>query len=450
MTTFDRVLPELLRICEEHTASRTGINRYCVVRDVRGRVRIVVQPQAGMEPELDSLTLALKTELGSYFSGPVLSTGSSGEQQRLAKKLLELDQGKKWPTGWPRSFENVLQGSIEIAADTAWTGIDRTIGKEAWLSNARISPPWPLVRGQTPPVLTFHSFKGGVGRTTLVAAYAVWLAKRDPALRIAVIDLDLEAPGLGSLLNVRSTRGVLDVLIDHVATNSLDLADASAEAPLDGLNGRITVFPAGNIDDRYLQKLARLDYSSVAPGEENPVGSALRAMLTCIKPNFDIILLDSRAGLHDLAGLSLQGLAHIDVLVFRGTNQNLLGLEQTLKLLGAREGVDLLLVETLLPANEPEVRMARIAKTRERVYALLSDYVYVEGEVPQLTDVGEAHDVVPVMRYEWLDGLDVIGPQVEAILANPDFKIVAERLDMKWFAEVEEEVADDIVAGELQ
>jgi hypothetical protein len=81
-------------------------------------------------------------------------------------------------------------------------------------------------------------------------------------------------------------------------------------------------------DGCYVSKLARLDDSSAEPGETNPVEEALRALLKSLKaltPAFDVILLDSRAGLHDLAGLSLHGLAHVDVLVFRGTAQNLAG-----------------------------------------------------------------------------------------------------------------------------
>ena len=41
MITFDRVLSELIRTCQEDVASRQAIDRYCVVRDVRGRVRLV-------------------------------------------------------------------------------------------------------------------------------------------------------------------------------------------------------------------------------------------------------------------------------------------------------------------------------------------------------------------------------------------------------------------------
>lgn len=76
------------------------------------------------------------------------------------------------------------------------------------------------------------------------------------------------------------------------------------------------MFPAGRVDDSSIQKLARLDFSSTEPGEHNPVSLALKAMLKKLKADHDVVLLDARTGLHDLAGMSLHGLAHVDVLVF--------------------------------------------------------------------------------------------------------------------------------------
>jgi hypothetical protein len=117
-----------------------------------------------------------------------------------------------------------------------WCGIERTIAKEAWLERTPLLP-WKL-RGDAPPIVTFHSFKGGVGRTTMAAAHAVRLAHEGK--RVALVDLDLEAPGLASLFGVATGRGVLDALVDHGVTGSIDLSDTSARPPLgDGLGDRV-------------------------------------------------------------------------------------------------------------------------------------------------------------------------------------------------------------------
>jgi MinD-like ATPase involved in chromosome partitioning or flagellar assembly len=375
------------------------------------------------------LEVALTGALGKYFVPPILSAASGGDVQRLAKQLLDQTYGK-WPSGWPRSFRNLLGGEeTPIAIGSRWTGIERTIGKDAWLTVTPPRPPWPLVRGRTPAIVTFHSFKGGVGRTTLAAAHAIRAASGRPPRRVAVLDLDLEAPGIGSLLAAETERGVLDVLVDHIATGEVNLDGASSPARIDrAIDDQITVFSAGRPDDSYLQKLARLDFSSTEPGKENRVGAALAAMLGAMKPHFDVILLDSRAGLHDIAGMSLHGLAHVHVLVFRGTRQHLIGLGQTLRVLGAQEASKLVLVETMLPNDEP-VFVAHRERVRGQVYELLCEHVYAEQDPPQLVDNGEPHDVVSVHRREWLDGMDSLSGQVERVQKDDDLGEVSRRVD---------------------
>lgn len=432
MITFDRVLPELIRICQEDVASQQAIDRYCVVRDVRGRVRLIADLRDGAF-SLGRLEQLLKAALADYFVGPIMSTATGDGIARLAKQMLDRSKDQ-WPAGWPTSSRNLLGGAeVAIGARERWTGIERTIGKDAWLSTRPPKPPWRLVPNRTPPIITFHSFKGGVGRTTLLAAYAIHLASRSPARRVTVVDLDLEAPGVGSLLGATSERGVLDVLVDHIATGHIDLDGAATPALLGGdVDRNITVFTAGALNSAYLQKLARLDFSSTEPGEHNPVGLALAEMLKQIKASSDVILLDARAGLHDLAGMSLHGLAHVDVLVFRGAEQNLAGLGETLRTLGDQaDEPELVLIETLLPTQDEEFESRR-RRTRDRVYELLCRYIYPDDDPPQLGDVGEPHDVVAVRRREWLDGIDTLRDRVQAVLNEAELQDVARRLDDAW------------------
>lgn len=426
MITFDRVLPELLATCEDGAVA-SQLGRCCVVRDVRGRVRLVVEPAAAAAPALVStLQAELARRLGGFFVEPVLATHAGGELGRVAKKLL--DQSRTWPPGWPTEVTNLLGAAAPIDHGGKWTGIERTLGKEAWLSTSPPRKPWPLVLGNTPPILTFHSFKGGVGRTTLVAAHAVRLAAEQR--RVAVLDLDLEAPGVGALFGVTCERGVLDLLVDHVATGRIELEGASSTVAIGAAPAaEITVFPAGRLDEAYLHKLARLDFTSADPiAAENPVGAALAALLKVLKSRFDVILLDARAGLHDLAGISLHGLAHVDVLVFRGTEQGLLGLEQTIRALGALPETELVLIESQLP-NDAEVFERQHTRSRTRAYDALQTHVYEDEDPPQLADVGAAHDVIPVRRKEWLDGLDGVAGRVADILADAELAAVSRRLE---------------------
>jgi MinD-like ATPase involved in chromosome partitioning or flagellar assembly len=61
-------------------------------------------------------------------------------------------------------------------------------------------------------VLTFYSFKGGVGRSMAIANVAELLFR--PGLKVLLVDFDLEAPGLERYFTVRADgcRGVIDML----------------------------------------------------------------------------------------------------------------------------------------------------------------------------------------------------------------------------------------------
>ena len=66
---------------------------------------------------------------------------------------------------------------------------------------AEASP--PEMAAQLPPVIAFHSFKGGVGRTINALALAKAITKQREDARVLFIDADLEAPGVTWLVKKR-------------------------------------------------------------------------------------------------------------------------------------------------------------------------------------------------------------------------------------------------------
>ena len=63
--------------------------------------------------------------------------------------------------------------------------------------------PLPPLPSNWPPVIAFHSFKGGVGRTLHALALALALAEPNNGARVLLVDGDMEAPGLTWLLHER-------------------------------------------------------------------------------------------------------------------------------------------------------------------------------------------------------------------------------------------------------
>lgn len=127
--------------------------------------------------------------------------------------------------------------------------------------------------------VAFYSFKGGLGRTTALVLSALQLARQGK--RVALIDFDLEASGLGSLFltdqnseDSVQVQGVVDYLIDLAANdykaNALDLASyyftVNQQSLVGQEGGELLVFPATNeqpIGGRqatnYIDKLAKIN-----------------------------------------------------------------------------------------------------------------------------------------------------------------------------------------------
>jgi chromosome partitioning protein len=85
-----------------------------------------------------------------------------------------------------------------------------------------------MVSGKT---IAFHSYKGGTGKTTLIANTAALYAKR--GLNIGLVDLDLYAPSLGSYFHKKPSTFLNDVLSGH-AEISEAVVDLGSELNLKG------------------------------------------------------------------------------------------------------------------------------------------------------------------------------------------------------------------------
>lgn len=422
--TFDAVLPSLVRVCEE-TAGFASVACACVVRDPRGRVRLVLKPSGtSFAFELGALEGELLRELGAHFVPPIWRTDDpNGDAQRLARKALELA-----PKPWEAEYTD-LAGTRHVAQGSRWRRLERRLTKEVWLSDVRSDAPWALA-DDAPAIVTFYSFKGGVGRTTALASCA-WQAA-EAGESVVVVDLDLEAPGMGPLLGADTDRGVLDFIVDFLATEGRSLDGMVAPATQFGaVADHVRVIPAGNLDISYLEKLARLDFvgsrlidtSTAASAEKNPVELALVALLHEVHRQFKprYILIDSRAGLHDLAGLSLHGLAHIDVIIGRATQQGYQGLDLTLQALGRRKSRDRLLsvvVHSLAPPA-PDTPAANDEEAAFRVAAYKSFRQWIYGNpARQEGDASAPHWPRVIRSDEALERFTQIGAVKERLFSS--------------------------------
>lgn len=176
------------------------------------------------------------------------------------------------------------------------------------------------------PVIAFYGLKGGVGRSTALSALAYSLGEQGK--RVLVLDLDLESPGISETLlphDARPDFGIVDWLVEDAVGNADDalLREMAASSPISPV-GEVRVIPAyGSRTKLYLPKLSRayLDTQSKAGTEH--FGNRLRRLTTKLIEEYrpDVVLIDSRAGLHDIAAAVITHLANIALLFATDSRQ---------------------------------------------------------------------------------------------------------------------------------
>ncbi|HCF3553889.1 MAG: AAA family ATPase [Pseudomonas sp.] len=115
-------------------------------------------------------------------------------------------------------------------------------------------------------VVTFFSYKGGVGRTTSLALTAAYLSRKGK--KVFVIDCDFEAPGLINFFNTSQVdsckSGLVEYLNDRGFLGGCNIEDYvyEIEKSYSGI-GSINLMSAGNIMESnedlisYLEGLGR-------------------------------------------------------------------------------------------------------------------------------------------------------------------------------------------------
>jgi len=309
-------------------------------------------------------------------------------------------------------------------------------------------PPWEadIDEGGGPPVLVFYSFKGGVGRSTALAAFAIQRARMGE--RIAVVDFDLDAPGAGVLLaademGTTAAWGVLDYLLERPYGQG-DLGDYFRVCRREDVTGpgEIMVFPAGRMDERYLAKLARIDFEPHAEEEgKHPLLLMLEQIRT--EQNPDWVLIDARAGLSDPAGLLLGGLAHMYVVFGTSSEQSWQGIRLVIRHLGAQrvlEGkrqIEGILVQAMVPEDTEAAKNAK-AGFSDRARDEFADHYYAEDpEDPEEDRLWYVRDIddseaphVPVALYysPKLAHFDLIDDVADYLAETREYRALTDRI----------------------
>ena len=300
-------------------------------------------------------------------------------------------------------------------------------------------------------MVAFYSFKGGVGRTTAAASFAIQRARVGE--RVAVLDLDIEAPGIGTLLDPGegiegASWGVLDYLLERpVLQKAPDLRDyyhACAREKVTG-RGEILVVPAGQTNRDFLAKLSRVDLEPGVPGQKHPLLILLEQVRDDLRP--DWILLDCRAGISEAAGFVLSGLPHLSVLFGTASEQSWLGLRIVLERMGADRvhrglpQLECLLVHAMVP-DEPTIGAIAKADFSSTSADEFTDCYYASNPddpdedalwyVRDMENEFAPHLPAAIPYKSRLAFVKRIDDVADALADDPDYRNLAERIAIRF------------------
>ncbi|CAM2802858.1 ParA family protein [Rariglobus hedericola] len=336
-----------------------------VIRDIHGRIRVAIDANSD---EHQNLRTEIISKLGAIDT------------------YLAADSGV--------IFKDELFNSNDIFNDPAilevFIPVDGQTLKIQLLDRQITGQDWSSIEPETTtniPRLVFFSLKGGVGRSTALTMLAYRLAQEGK--NVLLIDLDLESPGLSGLLlppDKMAEFGIIDWLLEDAnGQGDAVLSRMISVSPLaETTTGQIRIAASMGMDESfYLDKLSRV-YADVSSGGKSlrfseRIAKLINSLEEQEKP--DVILIDSRAGLHDLGALSIVVLATHAFLFATDTAQTWQGYGHLFSHWRMRPKIakkvreKLWIVDALFPETNQATRAAQFL---DRSYKLFSENLYEE------------------------------------------------------------------------
>jgi hypothetical protein len=372
MTTFDKILPCVTELLHAHRGTVDLLDWLLINRDLNGRVRLIV-------PEAIETEEAIRSQMGVFA-------------ESLAEQLGAHSHPAKAAILYEASRELASQGATSHSLEGfghVWLA-DRLATEGNWAQIA------PETEGRRRVV--FFSIKGGVGRSTALAATAWTLAQAGK--RVLVLDLDLESPGLSSSLlppERQPAFGITDWLVEDLVDNADEVFESMIATSDLSHDGEIYVAPAHGADPgEYVSKLGRVWMPKAeANGSLESWSARLQRLLTKLEARVqpDVVLIDSRAGIDEVASTCVTDLGANLVLLFALEGSQTWNGYQVLFEHWRRARVAEAMRERLkvVAALVPEIdRVAYLEGLREHAYEIFVDSLYDEIAPPSTDAIGPA------------------------------------------------------------
>ena len=198
-----------------------------------------------------------------------------------------------------------------------------------------------MKRSDIGTVVTFYSYKGGVGRSMALANVGTLAAMN--GAKVLLLDWDLEAPGLEKyfsaskssrlLKDPTTTPGIIDIL-ERAKTKSIHWQDCIITTKIGSVS--LDIISAGKKDEHYRKRVQTLNWPELF--EKHDVAYKLDKLRDEFKEKYDLILIDSRTGITDIGDICTVLMPDALVAMFVSNLQNVEGTKTVIK--RARESRD--------------------------------------------------------------------------------------------------------------
>lgn len=199
-------------------------------------------------------------------------------------------------------FSGIKKPSTKKDGFSDWESMIKSLEADAKIKDKK-------VKNDLPHLISFYSYKGGVGRTLALVQTAYLLAKKGK--NVLMLDLDIEAPSLYDIFSnkIELDKGIVDYLYEQEFAGEekdINIDDIVSNIQVDEtLAGNLYTIPAGIMSAEYIYKLTQL----------KPKFLSRRDYLTVLleklqkRLEIDIVLIDSRTGINDWGAFSILDIA---------------------------------------------------------------------------------------------------------------------------------------------
>ncbi|WP_433534527.1 FxSxx-COOH system tetratricopeptide repeat protein [Micromonospora sp. CA-249363] len=262
-------------------------------------------------------------------------------------------------------------------------------------------------------IITFYSYKGGSGRTMALANTAWILANN--GFKVLAVDWDLESPGLHRYFHpfmkdqkLRQTEGLIEFFQRYrAATVTPDSSPSwfdevtrlgSATMSLNWVfpqGGVLDFMPAGKQDQRYSAKVSKFDWDHF--WQELNGERFIDALAATMRREYDFVLVDSRTGLSDSAGICTVTLPDTVVDCFALSTQSVSGAVSVARSIArAKESIKVY----PLPGRVEPFEQAKLQRGRDYAQRKFRQYVDALGVEPDRYWRGVEVPYKPYYAYE--------------------------------------------------